>query len=126
MISSSNLAWLHYLLERPCVISLYGETMAKPGSLPEIANNPDNLSQLSLSEFRALWAQCCPKTRSPPHRCLLERDLDFVAQGGGTKLLRETDVLVRAAMKQTSVPDPHRKRCCCEETIPNAIFACNR
>jgi len=77
--------------------------MTKPAYLAKYITDPDSLNRLSFSELRALWGQCCPKTRPPPHRCLLERELAFVAQSGGTKLPRETDVLVRAAMKQASV-----------------------
>ena len=77
--------------------------MAKSVDLQQITTNPESLTHLSLPALRALWAQCCPKTRPPPHRSLLERDLAFMAQSGGTKLPRETDALIRSAMKTASV-----------------------
>lgn len=77
--------------------------MNKTEELQRCQANPDSLNQLSLSELRALWSRSCPKIPPPPHRCLLERDLAFVAQSGGTKLPRETDALIRAAMKVASV-----------------------
>ena len=77
--------------------------MSQATGLQDITADPESLTRLSLSELRALWGECCPKQPPSPHRSILIRDLAFVTQSGGTKLPRETDVLVRAAMKQASV-----------------------
>lgn len=81
--------------------------------LPAVAHDPDRLNRLSLAELRAFWGQCCPKTPPSHHRAILVRDLAFVAQSGGTKWPRETDALIRAAMKAASVirsPDEEAER----------------
>lgn len=78
--------------------------MQIPTELDQIAAHPESLNRLDLSELEALWRQCCPKRRPSPHRSLLIRDLAFLAQSGGDLgLSRETDALVRAAMKRASV-----------------------
>jgi hypothetical protein len=71
--------------------------------LPAIAKDPDRLNRLSLAELRALWGRCCPKAPPSPHRGILMRELAFVAQSGGARLHRETDTLIRAAIKAASV-----------------------
>lgn len=81
--------------------------------LPTIARDPNRLNRLSLTELRALWGRYCPKTTPSSHRAILVRDLAFVAQSGGAKWPKETDVLIRAAMKAASVirsPDETTER----------------
>ena len=65
--------------------------------------DPDILYRLNAAELRALWGQCFPKTPPSPHRCQLTRDLANLAQSRGQRLPRETDALIRAAMKAASV-----------------------
>jgi hypothetical protein len=77
--------------------------MAKPDLLSDITANPDTLNQLSLSELRALWGQCCPKIPPSPIKMILLRDLATLAQQGGHKMPRQTDALIRSAMKAASV-----------------------
>jgi len=77
--------------------------MPKTAELRDINADPESLNDLSLSELRVLWQQCCPKVPPTPHRCLLVRDLALLAQCGGTRLPRETDALVKSAMKAASV-----------------------
>lgn len=78
--------------------------MLIPPELHHVTASPESLNRLNLSELQALWAACCPKVPVSPHRSLLIRDLAFVAQSNGKiGLPRETDVLVRAAMKRASV-----------------------
>lgn len=87
--------------------------MPKTLDLPAIAHDPERLNRLSLAELRALWGRCCPKTSPSPHRGILVRDLAFVAQSGGTKQPLQTDALIRAAIKATSVirsPDDSPER----------------
>jgi hypothetical protein len=77
--------------------------MSKTTELRDINADPESLNRLSLAELRALWQQSCPKVTPTLHRCLLVRDLALVAQSGGTRLPRETEALVKAAMKAASV-----------------------
>ncbi|HSC75062.1 MAG TPA: DUF2924 domain-containing protein [Pseudomonadales bacterium] len=92
--------------------------------LPTIARDPDGLNQLSLVELRALWGRCCPKSSPSPHRGMLIRDLASVAQSGGTRWPRETDALIRAAMKTTSVTrslEDKPARMCARLPAPKAV-----
>lgn len=87
--------------------------MSKALDLPTITQDPDRLNRLSLAELRALWGLCCPKIPPSSHRAILVRDLAFVAQSDETRLPKETDALIRAAMKVASVtrsPDEGHRR----------------
>jgi len=92
--------------------------MAKPDPLPEIANNLESLNLLSLSELRAFWGQCCPKIPPSPIKMILLRDLATLAQQRGHKIPRQTDALIRSAMKATSVSRNNDK-----VPIPIKVFA---
>ena len=77
--------------------------MSVPANLQQVSANPQSLNQLTLPELRALWAQCCPKHQPSPHRSLLIMDLACLAQSGGHKRHRETDALIRSAIKATAL-----------------------
>jgi len=77
--------------------------MSLPANLQQISTDPESLHQLTLPELRALWAQCCPKRPPSPLRSLLIIDLACLAQSGGHKLHRETDALIRSAIKATAL-----------------------
>ena len=77
--------------------------MTKPADLAKYITDPDSLNQLKSPELRVLWRECCPKILPSPIKLLLVRDLAFVAQSGGRKLPRQTEILINKAMKSVSV-----------------------
>ena len=77
--------------------------MSLPANLQQVSVNPESLNQLTLPELQAMWRQCCPKRPPSPLRSLMIIDLACLAQSGGHKLHRETDVLIRSAIKATAL-----------------------
>lgn len=87
-----------------CCLYIKGGHVLKPTELLKISADPESLNRLFLPELQALWSACCLNLPPSPHRCFLLRDLAFLAQSNGELgLPRETDALVKAAMKKASV-----------------------